>query len=244
MNKKLSPYLLPLILLIAGFAGALLRFWYYGTEDSWGLLPRWHAADILSWVLTLGAAAAVAYGTLRLTQAPKYAFNFPASLLGGIGAALVAAGFLVHSIITLVSPGDILLTIAGLVGLLAAAAAAFYGWFRWKGIRPSVIFHGTITLYLMLHLVCQYRAWSAQPQMQTYIFQLLASVCLMIAAFQRACFDVGVGNRRIYAIFRLSAGYLCLLAVPGSSAWILYLTAGLWSLADLCNLQPMPRARR
>lgn len=240
MKTKLSPALLPPILLIAGIIGALLRLWLNSLEDDWGLLPVWHIADILCWVLTLAAVAAVIWGTFRLTQAPKYSFNFPASPIGGIGTALAAVGFLVNAILSLLTPGDALLRITAVLGLFSAVSLGFLGWFRWKGIRPNVIFHGLVTLYLMLLLVCQYRMWSAQPQMQTYVFQLFATVCLMISAFQRACFDVGVGHRRIYAIFRLSAGFFCLLSIPGSDFWILYLTCGLWSLTDLCDLRPMP----
>lgn len=245
MKQYLKPANLPLLTVGAGVVGLLLRIWLLASGiDEKGLLQEGHPAEILLWLLSAAVIGLLFWQTQMLTSAPKYSFNYPASLPGAIGAVCGAAGFLVSSFRALAHGGDLLLMIASVLGILSSAAIAFVGFCRYKGQPVSVIFHGLACIYLMLQLICLYRQWCADPQLQDYCFQLLAVVCLALSLFHRSGFDAGMGQRRPLALSHLAAVYFCLLAIPGSGNTLFFAGSSLWMLTDLCNLTPMVRRRR
>lgn len=244
MNKFLKAFGLPILTFVCGAAGAGLQVWSLGTADEKGLLASGHIAQILLWILSIGILVALFFLTRPLVQAPKYSFNFPPSIIAGIGAAVAAVGVLLTSVDMLLRGGDILTSLAVVIGLLCAVSLALTGYSRWQGKRLNVLLHSIVCVYFLILLVYQYRLWSAEPQLQTYVFQLLATVFLMVGAYQRACFDGSLGNRKSYAFFRLAGAYFCFAAIPGSEIWFLYLAAMVWSVTDLCNLTPMTRKGR
>lgn len=244
MNKFLKAFGLPVLTFVCGVAGAGLQSWSLRTANENGLLASGHIAQILLWILSIGLLAALFFLTRPLVQAPKYSFNFPPSVIGGIGAAVGAVGVLITSVHLLLAGGDILTLLTAVVGLICAVCLALSGYSRWQGKRLNVLLHSAVCIYFLLLLVYQYRLWSAEPQLQTYVFQLLATVFLMIGSYQRACFDGSMGSRRSYAFFRLSGAYFCFAAIPGSEIWFLYVAAMIWSVTDLCNLTPMNRKGR
>ncbi len=239
MKKHLKTWFLPLLVLACGILGALLQLWCLSTADDKGLLLQGHISQVLTWILTAGVLGAVFYFTRPLVQAAKYSFNFPASLISGLGSTVGAVGILVSSIGMLLHQGDTLSLAAAIVSLLAAAALALSGYGRLHGKRMNVLLHCTVCVYFLLLLICQYRQWSAVPQLQLYAFSLLATVFLALGTFQRACFDGWMGKRQAYAFFRLAGVYFCLAALPGAENWLLYLCCAVWSVTDLCNLTPI-----
>ena len=244
MNKFLKAFGLPILTFVCGAAGAGLQVWSLETADEKGLLASGHIAQILLWVLSIGILVALFFLTRPLVQAPKYSFNFPPSIIGGSGAVVAAVGVLLTSVDMLLNRGDLLTSLTATLGLICAVSLALSGYSRWQGKRLNVLLHSVVCVYFLLLLICQYRLWSAEPQLQTYVFQLLATVFLMIGAYQRACFDGRMGSRRSYALFRLAGAYFCFAAIPGSQIWFLYLAAMIWSVTDLCNLTPMTRKGR
>lgn len=240
MKRYLQPIFLPHFILGAGGIGVLLRTWLVlgGTDDK-GLLKAGHPAAILLWILTAAVLAVLILLTRHLVKAPKYSFNYPSSIVGGIGVGIAALGIFITSLEELSSGGDILVSVCAGMGLVCTSVLALIGLSRWKGYRFSVLLHSFVCLYMMLHLVCQYRQWSSEPQLMTYCFQLFCLVSLMLSVFYRTCFDAGIGNRRPLAISHLAAVYFGLLAIPGSSNWIYYLSMSIWMLTDLCSLQPV-----
>lgn len=244
MKKTLKAFVLPVLTFLCGGAGALLQNWYLGTADEKGLLAGGHIAPILLWILTAFTLSVLLLFTRPLQQAPKYSFNFPSSILGGIGAAVAAVGVFITSVDIILTGSDTLLLMTAAVGLTAAASLALSGYGRWQGKPVNILLHSAVCVYFLLLLVCQYRMWSGEPQLQTYVFQLLATVFLMVGAYQRACFDGAMGSRKSYAFFRLAGAYFCFVAIPGSESWFLYAAALLWSVTDLCNLTPMTRKGR
>ena len=228
----------------AGLIGLLLRFWHLGTVNDRGFLERGHISIILLAVLSAVFLAAALWLCLSLKQGAKFGFNFPASPVGGVGTALAALGILFNSLQALGTGGDVLLTVTGLLGILAAAAMVFAGYCRWMGKHPSMIFHAAGSIWLMLRLICLYRTWSADPQVEDYCFQLLAMICAMLAAYHRATFDANFGKREWYAFFSMAAVYFCILAIPGESSTLLFACLGVWLLTDTCSLRPNPRRRR
>ena len=177
--------------------------------------------------------------TRELTEAKKYAFNFPPSPIAAIGTGLAALSIGIHSILSFPGSLDAIDVISGILGILSAGALGLAGWCRLKGSRPNFLLHYVVAVYLMLRLICQYRHWSADPQVLDYCFSILATVCLMLAAYHRAAFDMGSGDRRNYAFFCLTCGFFCCLSLVGWEDILYYLGIGTWMFTDLCNLTPL-----
>ena len=244
MKQIVKPAVLPAAVFGAGLLGLLLRFWLYAAAtDDRGLLTPGHVSEILLWILTVCVMAAVFLFTRQLLRGPKYEFNYPASLPGAIGAALGAVGILLQALSGLPG-GDFLQVLAGIVGIAAALGIGFTALCRWKGRKVSVIFHALASVFLMLHLICLYRQWCANPQLTDYVFGLLGVVCLMLSLYYRARFDAGMGLRRPLAFFHLAAVYFCLTAIYGSGSWAFYLCMALWMATDVCNLTPKAPRRK
>lgn len=242
MNKLLKTANLPWLVLGTAVLGALVRFWLYATGlDEKGLLAPNHTGHILIWLLTLAAVAAVLLGTLRLKQAAKYSFNFPPSLIGAAGAAVAAGGMLATALTQLFSGRDALVVFTGIVALLGALVLLFLANCRHKGMHPTVLFPGVLCVYMILHMVCLYRAWSADPQIQDYCFALFASVSLTMACYHSAAFCANSGNRQMHTVFHLLSGFFCIVCLPWSDMPLFYLSMGIWMFTDLCSLRPMPR---
>lgn len=240
MKKILDSANLPLITLVCGAAGFLLRIWLLATGfDEKGLLISGHPAI---WLLGLLSTAMIVFlflGTGRLLEAPKYRFNFPASLPGGVGTVLAAAGILICTLVEAFAGPDPFGIAVCVAGAITVPALCWIGCCRWKGIHPSPVFHVAASIYLLLRLVWMYRQWSSDPQLQDYVFQLLALTCLMLACYNRSAFDANMGTRRAYVFFNLAAVFFCLVSLPGCDSAVFYFSTGVWMLTNLCSLIPM-----
>lgn len=244
MKKYLKHENLPWLTLAVGGIGLLLRLWLISTEDAKGFIIGGHFSGILLILLTLAFLAVLYLATRSLTQGGKYQFNFPASLTGGIGAGLAALGCGIASLVELTTAADTLAVFCSLLGLVAAAALAFVGHSRWKGLHPSMLAHTAICVWLMLRLICLYRSWSSDPQLEDYCFELLAIVCAMLSCYHRATFDANFGQRPPHIFFSLAGVYCCCVSLANPGTALLYLSLGVWLFTDLCRLTPMPRRFR
>lgn len=241
MKKTLNPAYLPLISLGAGLLTMIFRLVLLltGVDDK-GLLITGSLPDIFSWLLSVAAMVLLVLGTWNLREASKFSFNFPASPIGAAGVLAGALGILITSLSELFSGGDALQTAGSVLGLLAVPALVFVALGRYRGQRPSVLFHGIVCVYLMVHLVSHYRLWSSYPQIQSYGFELLAIVCLMLACYHRATFDVGEGNRRCYAFCALAGVYFSVATLPGCDSPFFFIGCAAWMITNLCSLKPLP----
>lgn len=244
MKNILKHQNLPWLTLFCGGIGLLLRLWLLSTENEKGFIARGHISEILLTALTILFLGVLYLASRGLVQGNKYPFNFPASLVGGIGAAIAAVGVAVTSVAELTAQLEKLELICALVGLVTAAALLFVAHSRWKGLHPSMIFHTLICGWLILRLICLYRSWSSDPQLEDYCYQLLALVFAMISVYHRATFDANFGNRCGHAFFSLACVYCCCLSMGGPDGIVLYLCLGIWQFTDLCRLTPMPRRYR
>ncbi len=244
MNKLLHTKNLPWIILTAGLSGALLRFFLFAAGlDERGLLAGEQGLEAALWLLSAAAVVFLLLMTRPLRQAPKYAFNFPAGVIPAAGCALAAAGILAAGIRELVHAADLIGALGGILGLLSAASLGFLAWCRWKGRRPAPLFSMVVCIYLMVDLVCLYRQWSGDPQIQDYCFSLLASVGLMLSCYYDAAFAAGSGSRALHTFFHLATVYFCLVSLPRCGDPFFYLTTSIWMFTGLCNLAPMPHVR-
>ena len=236
MKKLLHTKNLPWAVLAAGILGFILELILSssGSTVLYGFV----------WALTVGTAVLLVWGTWDLKQAPKYGFNFPASVIGAVGTAAAAAGILSSTVIKFFSISDFLSVLDVLLGLFATASLLFLSQCRWKGRHPSILFHGVVCIYLMVDLICVYRLRSSDPQVWRYCFSVLASVSVMLSCYYDAAFAANAGDRKMHTLSHLSAVYLCLLSLPLGGNPIFYLTMAAWLFTNLCNLTPMRREMR
>ena len=239
MNLRAVYKHLPQYVLAAGGIGLLLRLWLLGSTDDKGFLTSNPVASVLLGLVAVAVPALLFYLTRELAEAKKYSFNFPASPIAAIGTGLAALSIGIHSILSLPGSQDAIDILSGILGILSAAALGLAGWCRFQGHRPNFLLHSVVAVYLMLRLICQYRHWSADPQMLDYCFSILATVSLMMAAYHRAAFDAGEGKRSSYAFFALTTAFFCCLSLVGWGDILYYLGIGAWMLTDLCNLTPL-----
>lgn len=241
MNRYLKHQHLPLLALLCGGIGMLLRLWLLRTENDSGFIARGHISEILLLLLTAAYLLLLFVMARTLLQGDKFLFNFPASPIAAAGTAIAGIGVAIASITDLITAGNSLIWFTSVLGILAAAALALAAYCRWMGTQPPMLLHGCACLWLMLRLICHYRTWSADPQLEDYAFQLMALVCSMLAFYHRAAFNAGEGHRPPYTFFSLAGVYFCCLSLAGPDSILLYLSLGIGLLTDLCNLTPMPR---
>lgn len=244
MKQFLKHDNLPWLTLLCGGIGLLLRTWLLSTENDKGFITPGHISEILLTLLTLGFLAVLFWACRDLKQANKYSFNFPADPVAAIGSVLAFLGCGIAAAVELTVATDLLETFCAPFGLVAAAAFAYAGYCRWKGLHTSLLFHVAICIWLTLRLICLYRSWSSDPQLEDYCYQLLAIVCAMLTAYHRAAFAAELGQRTWHAFFSLAGVYCCALSLAGPDGVVLYLSLGTWMFTDLCRLNPMPRQVR
>ena len=236
MKRYLKVIYLPLAVLATGLLAFLMRLWLLGAKDEHGLLPTGSFPDVMSLILVALTMALLFWGTRQLRGGNKYAYNFSASMPAAASMALAALGFVITSIADFGASVDGIGAFSAFLGFLAAIALLMLAYARSKGQRLNVIFHGIVCFYLILHLVSHYRLWSSFPQLQSYGFELLAIVFVMLASYQRAAFDAGSGNRQGYTFFSLAALFFCIAALPGCDNAAFFLGSAVWMFCTPCKL--------
>lgn len=237
MKNLFRPKQLPALTLCAGLLGIVLRLWLFSTGiDEKGLLLPQHPANAACYILTAFAFAAVALCLRAVPKKVPYRGLFAPSPISAAGCWIAAAGIGFTVISAFSDATDTVAWVCILLGILSAAALTAVGFCRLKGLRPNPIFHSVVTLYLVLHLVYQYRHWNSETQVSLYFFRLMASVFLMLSAYHLATFDAGVKNPKKCLFFRYTALFFCCVAIEEESP-VFYLAMALWCLLDICNFQ-------
>ncbi len=230
---KLRPKYLPVFAVGFGIIGFFLRFWLFaGGLDAKGLIIPNHPANILSFVVLALALGILFLALMPLTGKPAYRKMFPKSVIALVGA-LAGAVCLLISVISIPSAAKLQLVL----GIAAALGMAIGGILQWREKRPSVLCHGAVALYMMVHLIFQYKQWSAEPELQEYFFCLLACVFVMLTAYHRATLDNLYGSRRWFVFFNYGSVFLCLICLHGENR-LFYLSFILWCLTCGCSLTP------
>lgn len=242
MNEKLTKKAYPLLALALGLCGAGCRFLLYATGvDAKGLLVPGHPA---AWVLGLLTAAAALMAALawRLSREDDKAPDDPGrGLVPALGSAVMALGAL--SVVLLPESGGIpallrihrLLSVAAAVCLLAAAG------FRLRGKPVPFGCSALAAVFLFIHVVSRYRAWSGDPQVMDYLFSLGAGLCLTLTAYYETALAVGLGGRRLRLALGTLGIFFCFTAAARGEYPALHLCGGLWLLAMLLTARPGER---
>lgn len=229
MKYPFEPKRIPLLALIAGVLGALMRLWLFATGvDSKGLLLQQHPANILVFILTALVLLGFYLCLRSLTSIPSYKKLFQRSPIAAIGCIAAALGILITDFYELSVQLDSITLLSCILGLFAATSLILIGICRLRGIRPRTFLHSCVTVYLIVHLISQYRIWSAEPQLQEYCFALFASVFLMLSTYHRTTLDECNDNHKWYLFFNYGAVFFCFLALPGEN-WLFYLAMAVWA---------------
>lgn len=243
MKNILKPSDLPFIALFGGLLTLIARILLFVSAlgSDRGLLPIGTLPDIASWVLVAVTIGLIFSGVRPIHESVRYSRRLQKALAATISMSIAAVCFCITSIFELISETDMISLVSAWLGFLAALCLGILAWARMKGKSVSMIFHGTICLYLMLHLVSHYRLWSSSPQLQSYAFELLAIVFVMLACYHRTAADIGRSSCRKYTFFSLAAVYFCLAALPGCDNPVFFVGCALWMFFTPCHLPESDR---
>lgn len=242
MKNLVHPKYLPVIATFSGLLGFLLRLWTLdGGPDIQGLYKAQPVAWALIWVVSILALGAFLLAGSRLAEPGDYSDNFPASPYSAVGCVLAALGIGVTAVPLLLENQNWLELVTGIVGLAAAVSMCFVGYVRLQGKVPNFLFHFSVCLYFALRIFDRCKAWSNEPQLSVFLFPFLACVCVMLAAYQLACFDVNLPKRKACVFWSLSGVYFSIVAMPGSDELLLHGCMAIWLLTNLCSLKPMKK---
>lgn len=237
----MKPKLMKPLLGAAGILGLVLRAVLYSTGmDRKGLLIAGYWADTAVWIFTAAVALVLLCFCRQLADSDNQ-HAFPASFLSAAGAALAAIGFFLSPVSQ--TPSQLFTVIELALRYAAAVSLIVISYCRFRGKAPLFLLHTAVCLYLALRLVCQYRIWSADPQIQNYAFYLGAHVALMIAAYQFAAFDAGFGSHRKLWAAGLSAIYLSLISIVSSEEPFFLLCCAIWIWTNLIHPSGKPHKK-
>lgn len=230
MKAKSGSAVLPVLMLILGAAAFGLRTALYGVAvDVKGLLLRGHPLEIALAALSAVALILAALAGRKQEPDAKPSGNF----LAALGNAAAGAGILVTVLTAQSMPVGYLTSAWQILGYAAPACLLLAAFARAMGKKPFFLLHVAVCLFFLVHIVTRYQLWSANPQMQDYVFALLGAMALMFFGFYNASQEAGLGNQRMKLGMGLAAVYLCLAELARSSCPALYLGGLLWVLTDL-----------
>ena len=244
MKKFLHPKFLPVLVAVSGLLGLVLRLWTMGSgPNKEGLYEPQPLAWALLWIVTIAVLAAIVLLSARLKNPGRYFDNYPPSRIGAVGCALAALGIMISALTTIISAPDLLASVTGILGVVSAMALLLTGFARYSGKKPSFALHAIACLFFALRIFQCCNNWSNMPQISVFLFQFLASICIMLATYQLTCFDVNLGKRRTSLFWSLSSVYFCCLSIPSGEEPMLYVGMAIWLLTNLCSLRPI-KARK
>ena len=233
MNRYLKPSCLPFMTLAAGILGLALRLWLMATGvDAKGLLVTTHPAHILVFVLTALVMGFLALAVRPLDALKHYTDLFPRKPLAGLGCIAAAVGILLVCLQDRNKRADMVTNVSLILGVLAAICLVLIAICRFNGRRPFFGLHCIVTLFMMVHLVSQYRLFSSEPQLQVYFFPLLASIFLILSAYHKTIFAAKHTNTRLLAFFSQGALFFCCLSL-NTTQWYMYFGMMLWAVVQI-----------
>ena len=230
----------------------LNRYMLENFIDDKGLLVAGNLPQTILWVVAIAFAAGLAVMLRTIGGDGSYEDNFPACYLSG--GLMIAAGLLMAWAVpglALGVPTPMAQGMAMGINVLTDRAAKFLPWLaaasmvvlgglRMAGRKPWPVLSGSITLFYMLMLVTNYRLWSADPQLHTYAYQLLAEVLLMLCAFHRTSCDGGILQRRKLLFTGTAAAVCAMASLSMDFHRPFFLASALWGLGCIGTTAVLP----
>lgn len=228
---KLLRHYLPAGALLLGLACYdLRRILYSMYVDETGLLKTGTALEWCVYALTalsLLLFAMAARKPAEMDMTPNSAGAAVGQCIGGIGLGWTALRY----------PGEMPGMLGNLWRILGIASAFCLIWSAWCTFqRKNTPFLLSLVpcLFWLVHMVDNYRGWSGQPQLQSYLFALLATMAMTLFTYYTAAGAVGLGKPRMRCFAALSAGFLCLAAILGpDKTQPLWLSCAIWAVTSL-----------
>lgn len=231
------------LVLFTGALGLLLRLiLVMGGTDEKGLYPRHHAAWIILCILSVAVIAALWLLTRQVGADQRYKKNFPASIPGAVCSGLAAVGIAFTSFDLF--EAELLNVLGFLAGIASMAGLLLAAYCRFAGKKPHFLCHAAPAVFFALRLFLLGKDLGAEPEVNRYLFEMLASLAMVPACYQLWGFDVGLGKRDSCLFWSLTAAFLCIIAIVGVENWLLYLTCGAWMLTNTCSLKYLPKKLR
>lgn len=217
---------IPLLTLLSGLVCAGLRWLLFRNHtDALGLLETGALVETGVFLLT-GLCLVLFALAARRGLAGENKLAAPGQMLGGLGIFLTA---LTHSG-QMAGPVG---TLWKILGLVAGICLIVQGVCVARKRPASYLLPLAVCVFFLLHLIDNYRGWSSQPQLQKYLFDLLASLSLTFFSYCDAARKVSLGKPKTRIFSGLCAVYFCLAAIPGSPKFtVLYALCALWALTD------------
>lgn len=230
MKHPFRSNILPFFTMGAGGLGLALRLWLFSATDEKNLLPAGHPADPMLYILTALTLGILFLATRQLMpqRISKKALRricACAYTLGSIGLALTAVLDMSGSTARLA----FVATIASFLGALVMLLMAFL---KFRGKRLPFWLPACLTVVLMLDTVAQCQIWGAEPQLQSYFFPLLASIFLILTAYNKTTLVAKQGNPNLLAFFSQGALFFCCLSL-NTCQWPLYFGMLFWAAVQL-----------
>lgn len=232
MKQLSKPSVSAAVFTAGGIAVMLLRFWLLrsGIDDR-GLLVSGHLGCTLSYVIAIALPVAL----LVLMEKGKRNLRFSPSLFTAVGFFALAVGLGVAAWKLLASISLVMHTATGIFGIAGALCALVAGIYALRGFKTHPLFFCPGALFFACFLFCRYQQWSAEPELQMYVFQLLAAVLSMISLYQRSALGVNIGSGKMYLLWSRSAVLMCLAAIPGSQLPLLWIAMAVFFALDGCE---------
>lgn len=230
MKHPFRCHILPYFTLGAGGLGLALRLWLYAGTDAKGLLPAGHPAEYGLYILTALTLGILFLATreLKPRRIPKKTLHIVCAAsyaLAGLGLMATAGQKLLAS--------DTTLALLATTATLAGGLILFYmATLKYFGKRLPYWLPAILTVVLMLDAVSQCRVWGAIPQVQVYFFPLLASIFLILAAYEKTVFAAKRTSVKKLAFFSQSALFFCCLSL-NSDRWFFYFGMLCWAAVQL-----------
>ena len=237
MNIRKNGGFLTLFMLLSGSIAMILRRqMYLTTVDEKGLLLRNSPLQISLMLLTVIVLIIPVLLLLKKNGSGRYADNYSGSYLSALGHIAAAVGIFLAVYPASPVMDGYLGTAWKVLGFAAPACLILAGFQQLSSRPPFFLLHVVPAMFFTLHIVSCYRLWSSNPQMQDYLFALLASLALTLFSHYTAAFEVGLGNRKLVLGAGLAAVFLCLAEMGCAEHPAFYFGCVLWALTGICKV--------
>ena len=230
MKHPFQSRILPLFTMGAGGIGLALRIWLFSATDEKGLLPLGHIADYCLYILSAVALGILFLATRELT--PRRITRKFARLSAGCAYALGGLCLMLTAVLEIAGSSARLAWVATAASLLGGVLMLFMAALKYLGKRIPYWLPAALTVILMLDTVTQCQVWGAEPQLQTYFFPLMASVFLILTAYQKTVLCAKRQGRRKLAFYSQCALFFCCLSL-NTAQWSLYFGMLFWAAVQL-----------
>lgn len=231
MKDLAKPGFLTVLCAIGGILCLFARQWMFTTGvGPTGLVYTRHTGALMGWGITAVVCLAL---FLSLRWRPRC--RICPTPVSGIGQLCAALGY--GSAAWLLAKGSTqtLTLIAAALGAVCCLMSLWMAISAFRGKQPPAPAFFPAVVFFMLFLVCRYRQWSGEPELQRYLFQMLATVCLLVTAYRRASMPINKRDAWEYLPVSRAALFFCLAAAADGSFLLLYGGMALAICVDGCT---------